>query len=324
MGQRPGFPTLLTTTLLASILIAPAVATDYPAKPVRIITQGAAGSGPDVITRIVAEHLGRRWGQQVLILNHPGGGGVVAGRAAATAEADGYTLYVATITTFVIMPEIQRTLPFDLERDFAKVGFVAETPMMIAVSPSLGLRSLPDLIALAKSRPGELFYAANNRGSLPHLTAEMFRARTGADLTFVPYQGAAAGLQDLIGGRIGMIVESVGALSGPAQAGSITPLAVASAARLPNLPGLPTVAEAVPGFVAMGWFVLLAPSRTPEPIVRKLNEDLNAVLAGPEPRQKLQDLGAFVRAMSPSETADFIRNEQRAWKPLVMQIGLTQ
>ena len=324
MGQRPGFPTLLTTTLLASILIAPAVATDYPAKPVRIITQGAAGSGPDVITRIVAEHLGRRWGQQVLILNHPGGGGVVAGRAAATAEADGYTLYVATITTFVIMPEIQRTLPFDLERDFAKIGFVAETPMMIAVSPSLGVRSLPDLIARAKSRPGELFYAANNRGSLPHLTAEMFRARTGADLTFVPYQGAAAGLQDLIGGRIAMIVESVGALSGPAQAGSITPLAVASAARLPNLPDLPTVAEAVPGFVAMGWVVLLAPSRTPEPIVRKVNEDLNAVLVGPELRQKLQDLGAFVRTMSPSETADFIRNEQRAWKPLVMQIGLTQ
>ena len=324
MGQRPGFPTLLTTILLASILIAPAVATDYPAKPVRIITQGAAGSGPDVITRIVAEHLGRRWGQQALILNHPGGGGVVAGRAAATAEADGYTLYVATITTFVIMPEIQRTLPFDLERDFAEVGFVAETPMMIAVSPSLGVRSLPDLIALAKSRPGELFYAANNRGSLPHLTAEMFRARTGADLTFVPYQGAAAGLQDLIGGRIAMIVESVGALSGPAQAGSITPLAVASAARLPNLPGLPTVAEAVPGFVAMGWFVLLAPSRTPEAIVRKLNEDLNAVLAEPELRQKLQDLGAFVRTMSPSETAEFIRSEQRAWKPLVMQIGLTQ
>ena len=248
----------------------------------------------------------------------------MAGRAAAMAEADGYTLYAPTITTFVIMPEIQRALPFDLERDFARIGFLAETPMMIAVSPSLGVRSLAELIALAKSRPAELFYAANNRGSLPHLTAEMLRARTGTHLTFVPYQGVAAGLQDLMGGRISVIVESVGALSGPAQAGAIIPLAVASAARLPHLPDLPTVSETVPGFVAMGWFVLMAPSGTPEAIVRKVNHDLNAVLAQPGLRQKLQELGAFVRTMSPGETSEFIRSEQQAWRPLVRQLGLTQ
>ena len=317
----------LALVLASLLLAAPAAvagASDYPAKPVKVITQGAAGSGPDVITRILAEHLGRRWRQQVLILNHAGGGGVVAGRAAATAEADGYTLYVPTITTFVIMPEIQRALPFDLERDFAPIGFVAETPMMIAAAPSLGVRSLPELIALSRRRPGELFYAANNRGSLPHLTAELLRARTGADLTFVPYQGAAAGLQDLMGGRVAVIVESVGALAGPAQAGSIIPLAVASPARLPHLPDLPTVAETVPGFSGMGWFVLMAPSATPEAIVRKVNADLNAVLAEASLRQKLQELGAFVRAMSPAETADFIRAEQQAWRPLVRQVGLTQ
>jgi tripartite-type tricarboxylate transporter receptor subunit TctC len=318
-------PTQSLALVLASLLlVSTADATDYPAKPVKIITQGAAGSGPDVITRIVAEHLGRRWGQQVLILNHAGGGGVLAGRAAAMAEADGYTLYVPTITTFVIMPEIQRTLPFDLDRDFAPVGFIGETPMMIAVSPSLGVGSLPELIALAKRRPGELFYAANNRGSLPHLTAELFRARTGADLTFVPYQGVAAGLQDLMGGRISVIVESVGALSGPAQAGSITSLAVASAARLPNLPDLPTVAEAVPGFTAVGWFILMVPRGTPEAIVRKLNHDLNAALVQPELRQKFQDLGAFVRLMSPGETKEFVRNERQAWRPIVRQVGLAQ
>lgn len=299
-------------------------ATDYPTKPVKIITQGAAGSGPDVITRIVADHMGRRWGQQVAILNHAGGGGVLAGRAAATAEKDGYTLYAPTITTFVIMPEIQRSLPFDLDRDFTAVGFLAETPMMIAASPSLGIRTLPELISLAKSWGGELFFAGNNRGSLPHLTGEMFRSRAGIDLTFVPYQGAAAGLQDVMGGRISIIVESVGALSGPAQSGSIIPLAVASAARLPNLPNLPTVAETLPGFEAMGWFVLMAPRGTPEVIVRKVNEDLAIVLAQPELRQKLQDLGAFVRPMSPAETAAFIRTEQEAWKPVVKQVGLTQ
>ena len=137
--------------LIAAMLLSPDAAADgYPAKPVKIITQGAAGSGPDVITRIVADHLRRSWGQQVTILNHPGAGGVMAGRAAATAERDGYTLYAPTITTFVILPEIQPTLPFDLERDFARVGLLAETPMMIAVSPALGVRSLPELIALAK------------------------------------------------------------------------------------------------------------------------------------------------------------------------------
>src|SRR6188472_2206659 len=189
--------------LIAAMLFSPGAAADgYPAKPVKIITQGAAGSGPDVITRIVADRLGRSWGQQVAIINHPGAGGVMAGRAAASAERDGYTLYAPTITTFVILPEIQPTLPFDLERDFARVGLLAETPMMIAVSPALGVRSLPELIALAKKTPGGLFYAANNRGSLPHLAGEMLRRRAGIDLTFVPYKGVAAGLQDLTGGRI--------------------------------------------------------------------------------------------------------------------------
>jgi tripartite-type tricarboxylate transporter receptor subunit TctC len=180
------------------------------------------------------------------------------------------------------------------------------------------------LLNVAKSRPKELFYAANNRGSLPHLTAELFRARTGADLTFVPYQGAAAGLQDLMGGRIALIVESVGALAGAVQSGSVTPLAVASAARLPSMPDLPTVAETVPGFTAMGWFVLTAPHGTPESIIRKVNDDLNTVLGEAELRQRLQALGAFVRTMSPAETATFIRREQESWRPLVRQVGLTQ
>ena len=196
-NQRASILSCLPALAMALLSAATATASDYPAKPVRLITQGAAGSGPDVIVRIVAAHLARRWGQQVLVVNQAGGGGVLAGRAAASADPDGYTLYVPTITTFVIMPEIQPALPFDLNRDFTPVGFFAETPMMIGAAPSLGIKSLSDLLRVAKARPKELFYAANNRGSLPHLTAELLRARTGADLTFVPYQGATAGLQDL-------------------------------------------------------------------------------------------------------------------------------
>jgi tripartite-type tricarboxylate transporter receptor subunit TctC len=315
-------PRVGAAVVFAVLSIASAHATDYPARPVKIITQGAAGSGPDVIARIIADHLGRAWGKQVLIVNHPGGGGVIAAQTAATADPDGYTLYIPTITTFVIMPEIQAKLAFDLDRDFVHVGFVGETPMMVAVAPSLGVDSLSDLIAFAKKRPGEILYAANNRGSLPHLTGELLRSRSGIQLTFIPYQGAAAGLQDLIGGRISMIVESVGALAGAIQGGSVRPIAVASSARVPNLPNVPTVAETIPGFAALGWFVLMAPARTPEAIVRKVNEDLNKILARPDLRQRFQELGAFVRPMSPAQTAEFIAKEQQVWRPLVRQIGL--
>jgi tripartite-type tricarboxylate transporter receptor subunit TctC len=213
MNPRALASKLCSAAMLAAfMLIGPTVrAADFPARPVKIITQGAAGSGPDVLARIVADHLGRTWGHPVVILNHAGGGGMVAARAAAAAEPDGYTLYLPTITTFVIMPEMQEKLPFDVERDFVRIGLFAETPMMIAVAPSLGVNSLQELVELAKTRPGGIFYAANSRGSLPHLTGELFRDRTGMHLNFIPYPGAAAGLQDLMGGRVSMIVESVGA-----------------------------------------------------------------------------------------------------------------
>lgn len=322
-------PYVLPARLLAAISSALVLsssgvsALEYPSRPVKIITQGAAGSGPDVIARIVADELGRLWRQQVVIVNQSGAGGVLAARAAAAAEPDGYTLYIPTITTFVIMPEVQSKLPFDMMRDFVQIGFVAETPMMVGVSPALGIGSWQEFVTVVKARPGKLFYAANNRGSLPHLTGELLRSRTGADVTFVPYAGAAAGLQDLMGGRISMIVESVGALAGAVQGGSVKPLAVASAQRLPTMPDVPTVSEFSPGFEAIGWFVLAAPGKTPTNIVEKVNSDLNKVLVQPGPMQRFQELGAFARPMSTEDTSKFIRKEEQVWRPLVRQMGLT-
>lgn len=295
-------------------------AADYPSRPVKIITQGAAGSGPDVIARLVADKLGQLWQQPVAIVNLPGAGGANAARVAAGAEPDGHTLYIPTITSFVILPEVQTRLPFDMGRDFVHIGFVAETPMMIGVSPALGVSSLQELIDVTKLRPEGVFYAANSHGSLPHLTGEMFRKRTGANVSFVPYPGAAAGLQDLMGGRIGMIVESVGALTGAVQGGSVKPLAVASVRRLPNLPNVATVAEAIPGFEALGWFVLSAPVKTPSVIVQQVNRDLNRVLGQPELVGKFQGLGAFARPMSPEDTSAFIRGEEQIWRPLVREM----
>ena len=313
-----------TVALPLAALTRTVVAAGYPARPVRIITQGAAGSGPDVIARLVADRLSRLWQQPVAIFNHPGAGGVTAARAAAAAEPDGYTLYIPTITTFVIMPELQPDLPIDMNRDFVHIGLVAETPMMFATSPAMTAGSLSDFVALTREHPGGVFYAANSHGSLPHLTGELLRKQTGANLTFVPYPGALAGLQDLAGGRIGMIVESVGALTGAVRGGSLKPLAVASAGRLQSLPDVPTASETIPGFEAMGWFVLSAPAKTPADIVQRVNHDLNRVLAAPDLVGKLQDLGAFPRPLSPAETQAFIAKEDRHWRPKVRELGLAQ
>jgi tripartite-type tricarboxylate transporter receptor subunit TctC len=240
------------------------------------------------------------------------------------AAADGYTLYMPATSVFIVMPEMFPNLPFDLDRDFVRIGFVAEQPMLLAVAPSLGVNSLADLIALAKARPGQILYAANARGTLPHLTAERFAKEAGIELRFVPYAGAAAGLQDLMGGRISMIVESLGPFLGAIQGGSLKALAVASAQRLPNFPDVPTVGETIPDFIATGWFPLLAPAGTPDWIVRKVSEDLRAVLDQPAVRQRLADLGTFARPMSGAETTEFIRREQELWRPVVKQIGVSQ
>src|SRR5262245_10553747 len=174
----------LTLTLAAP---APSLAQDYPSHPVRIISQAGIGSAPDVMARIVADQLGRAWGQQAIIINRPGASGANAAQMAAGAEPDGYTLFMANSSTFTIMPETQSKLTFDVARDFVPAGFVAEQPMLIAVTPALPVTTLADLIALAKERPGQLLYAANAGGSTPNITGEFFRERAGIDITYVSY-----------------------------------------------------------------------------------------------------------------------------------------
>lgn len=313
---------LLAGLAIALLTAATAIAADYPSRPVKLITQGAAGSGPDVIARVVADQLGKLWGQSVAIVNSTGGGGLLAAQSAAEAEPDGYTLYVPTITTFVILPEMHDRLPFDLDRDFARVNILAETPMVLAVASSANIATLQQLVTQAKARPNELFYAANNRGSLPHLAGEMIARRTGMPITFVPYPGVTAGLQDVLGGRVPVIVESVGALSAVIQAGSVKALAVTSPTRLPQWPDVPAVAETVPGFAAMAWIALMAPARTPAGIVGKINSDVNQILANPDVKQRLRELGATTRPMSTTEVTEFVRSEVRTWQPIVRQIGL--
>ena len=297
--------------------VVPATAEPYPAQPVKIIIQAAAGNGPDVLARIVADRLTELWGQQALVINRPGAGGIIAGQAAATAKPDGYTLYMPSSSTFVVLPTIHPKLPFNLERDFTPIGLIGQQPMVIAVSPALGVGSLKELIALAKQRPGDILYAALNRGTLPHLTSELFRSHAKINMTYIPYPGTSQALQDIRGGRISVIFDSLPALFAGLQAGTVKALGIAAATRLPILSDVPTVSETLPGFLALSWFPLLAPKGTPDHIVQKVSADLRSVLSHDKLRERFEAFGTSAPPMSPQELNEFIRNEQQRWKPAV-------
>jgi tripartite-type tricarboxylate transporter receptor subunit TctC len=289
----------------------------YPTQPVRIIIQAPAGNGPDVLARIIAERLGQLWGQQVLILNRPGAGGLIAAQAAASAQPDGYTLYMPSSSTFLVLPARHAKLPFDLDRDFARIGMVAQAPLVIAAAPSLGINSVPELIARAKERPGDIMYSALGRGTLPHATSELFQRRAGIELRYISYGGTNQALQDVMGGRLGLVFDGFGALAGAIETGAVKVLATTAAERLPHLPHLPTVAETLPGFVALSWSPMLAPAGTSVHIIDKVGADLRAVLAQPGLQERLRHIGHTVRPMSPAEVTAFIDSERKKWRPIL-------
>ena len=307
---------------LSANLAASAPAQDYPTRPVKIISDSAPGSAVDVTLRMVADRLGQVWGQQVLPVNQPGGGGVISARAAAEAAPDGYTLYMPALSVFLPAPGKAPNTALELPRDFAPIGSVTEQPMFIAAAPSLGVTTLPELIALAKQRPGEISYAVTGVGRLTHLTGELLQLRTGIKLLLVPYSGGPShSLNDIMGGRIPLIIEGYQGLAGAIQGGNLKPLAVASAQRLPDFPNLPTVAETVPGFNAMGWQGLVAPVGTPEAIIRKASEDLRKVVSDPAFKAQLAGRGSYPVPMSPTEVTAFIQDQQRQWSPLLQQLA---
>jgi tripartite-type tricarboxylate transporter receptor subunit TctC len=294
-----------------------AFAEDFPSKPIKIITQAPAGSPPDVLGRIVADRLGHVWNQQVLFVNRPGAGGVLAAQAAVAADTDGYTLYQATSASLLVLPVTQKTT-FDLNRDMRPIGLLAEQPYFIVVASSLGVSTLPDFIALAKRRPGEIMYGAS-RGGGPHLAAEFFRSKAGIDLAFVPHPNVPQALQDLIAGRIHMMVEGMAVLSSAIRSGSIKVLAVTSPERFASFPDVPAVAEFIPGFSITSWLALMTPAKTPETVAQKISRDLRTAFAEPALQEKLQTLGALGRHISPKQTAEFIHTQQNMWWPIVKQ-----
>jgi tripartite-type tricarboxylate transporter receptor subunit TctC len=307
---------------LASAGAVQAQAQSYPTKPVTIICDAAAGSTPDVVTRFVAEGLGRIWGQQVLTVNHPGAGGSIGARAASDAAPDGYTLYMPALSTFAARPNIIPKIPLQLPRDFTPIGFTAENPMFFAVNPSLGINTLAELIALAKQQPGALSYATTGVGRLTHLAGELLQMRADINLLLVPYTGGPArAVGDIAHNRVSMIIEGYSGIAASINSGLMKPIAVASAERLSDFPDLPTVAETIPGFAATGWQVMVAPVGTPDAIIQKVSTDLRVVVDDPELKKKLGRLGSYSRHMTPAEALAFVHSEQRTWQPVLEKIA---
>ncbi|MEA2878858.1 MAG: hypothetical protein QOF14_4054 [Hyphomicrobiales bacterium] len=307
----------------AGAILSTPQAQSYPTKPVMITVGASAGTGPDVVARIVADRLTQAWGRQVTVVNRTGGLGLTAVQSVTAAPADGHTLLVSLASTFVVLPETPQGHSVNLERAIVPVGLLGIQPMVIAINPSVGANSLAELLAMTKQRPGEILYGGF-RATVPHLAGLLLTNRAGMGWRFIPSLSPRA-VQDAMGGTIHVAIESVAGLNAPIKAGLLNGLAVASESRLPDFPDLPTVAEAIPGlgaFDARGWIALLARAETPPAIIQKISEDLRTVLADPDVVSKLASLGTYPRPMSPEETAAFIRSEQDLWRPVVKQLDL--
>ncbi len=298
---------------------------DYPNGPVRIISDSSAGSAVDIGLRIIAEGMSRHWRQQVLIVNMPGAAGGVSARNASQATPDGYTLFAPATSLFLAVPGKAPNLPLMVPRDFVAIGYTVDQPLAIGVWPKLGVKTLAELVALAKSKPGEISYAVTGVGRLTHLMGELIQLRTGITLQMVPYTGGSVqAFTDVIAGRIPIVMEGYTGMSGAFQSGTIMPLAVASPKRLPEAPDLPTVAETLPGVVASGWQAVVAPVGTPTPVIEKASQALRVALEMKDVQEKLASRGSYARVLTPAETEAFIRDQQQQWKPALERIEQQQ
>ncbi|MGA7611769.1 MAG: tripartite tricarboxylate transporter substrate binding protein [Xanthobacteraceae bacterium] len=324
MRQRPTSHALLVvaSTIVVMAASGPAQSQDYPTKPVTFITPAAAGNSPDVVTRIVADRLTQIWKQQIIVLNRPGAGGLIAAQAAAGVEKDGYTLYMSQASTFTVLPiEQEGKLTLNLQTAFVPIGLVGEQPIAIAVNKDVPANSIAELITLANKTPDGMLFGATNRGGQSHLTGELFRERAKANISFVHAVGASVSLNDVIAGRIPIMFEGLAGLEPGIKGGGIRLLAVATRKRLPNVPDLPTIDETVPGVVSSGWLVLMAPAGTPAPIIQKVSADLRKVIAIPDVVERFQTLGTYTRDLTPTQTEEFIRSEEQLWWPIVRRVN---
>ena len=295
----------------------------WPSRTVRIVVPFGPGGSADLVARILGQRLTESLGQSVIVENRPGAGAMLGNELVAKSPPDGYTLTIGTLGPFAVNQSLFRKVPYDSQRDFAPVTLTGASSHVLVVHPSMPVKSMMELIALAKQRPGQLSFASSGIGNATHLTGELFKSMAGVDVVHVPYKGGGAAVADLIGGHVGFSFASMPSALPHVRGGKLRALAVAPAQRVPSAPELPTVAESgLPGFSSEDWQGVLAPAKTPQDIVMRLNGEIHKVLGTAEVREKLDAQGFQVRLSTPQQFAELIRSESTKWAKIVKEANI--
>lgn len=321
-------PRSLTLVSLAALALlagaSRASAQDYPTHPVKIVVPFPAGGGTDALTRFVARGLEQRLGQPFIIENRGGAGTTLGATAVARAAPDGYTIMVGTASTFAVAPGLYRKLAYDPTKDFSPIMLFATVPFVLVVNPSLGVNSVRELVALAKSKPGELAFASAGVGAVHHIFCELFMRMTGIQMRHVPYRGGGLALSDVVAGHVKIYFADAGPAAPLIKSGELKALGVTTAQRSSNLPDVPTLEEAgVSGYEANTWQMMVGPPHMPEPIVTKLNASFAGLMRTPEAQQHFTSLGMQPRTSTPAEAQDHIAKEAARWTEAIKGMGIS-
>jgi tripartite-type tricarboxylate transporter receptor subunit TctC len=308
--------------ILCCALAMSASAQQYPVKPVRMVVTFVPGGTTDIQARLLNDKLAPRLGQQIVLDHRGGAGGNIGMEVVARSPADGYTLVITVVGTWAVNPHLYK-LPYDVQKDFTPIIHFGTTPGVLVVHPSVPARSVKELIALARKRPGELTYGTAGVGSFTHISAELFGVMTGTKMTHVPYKGSGAVTTDLIGGHLQLSFSSAVPAMPQIQSGRFRALATTGAKRLAVLPDLPTIAEAgVPGYESSTWTAIAAPARTPQPVIERLNREINAVLKMPDVQERAAGMGTVLTGGTPEWFRDFLAEELVKYGKLAKQAGI--
>ena len=297
-------------------------AQSYPSRPVRVIVGYAPGGGTDIAARLIGQWLAERLGQPFVIENRPGAGGNIGTEAAVRSAPNGDTLLLASLAN-ATNATLYEKLNYNFIRDIAPVAGILRVPNVMVVHPSLPVKTVSEFVAYAKANPGKISMASAGKGSPPHVAGVLFKMLAGVDMIHVPYRSGAAALNDLLGGQVQVTFESTSAAIGFVRAGTLRALAVTTSARSAALPDLPTVAETVPGYEASSWYGIGAPRNTPPAIIAKLNQEINAALADPKLKARLDDLGALVLTGSPADFGKLVADETEKWGKVIRAANIT-
>ena len=311
------------TAAVVAFTASSVLAQAYPNKPVRMIVGFPPGGGTDVVARVIGAQLQEWWGQAVAVENRPGATGTIGADFVAKSAPDGYTLIMGHVNSTGIAPNLFAKLPYDPIKDFSGVAYVGYVPNVLAVHPSVAATSVRELVALAKSKPGEMNYASSGNGSTQHLAGEMFKQLTGTSIVHVPYKGSGDAIKDLLGGTVNMNFDTMPPVMPHIQSGRLRGLAISTPRRLPQLPEVPTFAEVgITGFDVANWYGVMAPSATPREIVLKLNADINKAMQVPQVRSRLEAVGTQLREMSTAEFDAYMRAEVTKYAKLIKDANI--